>query len=355
MKLLMLGGTEFVGRAIAEAALARGWQVSVFHRGHHAPPAGATALHGDRADAEGLKALREGEWDAVVDTWSGAPAAVRDAARLLAGRARTYAYVSSRSVYAYPAPAGLDEEGPVVEASPDATDADDYAQAKRGGELAAVDAFGDRALLVRAGLILGPYENIGRLPWWLDRIARGGTVLAPGPRELALQYIDVRDLAQWTLDAVQGGLGGAYNLVSEPGTRHHGGAAGELRARHRLGCRAALDGAAGRARRRYRALVGAAGLAAGGRGARHHVRRRCLQGPCRRPALPSCRRDGGRYLGLAAEHRRSGAATPGPPGGRPRPGEGGGGAAGHDELTRAARAVCTARAAETFVARAAEA
>ncbi|MFG2893770.1 NAD-dependent epimerase/dehydratase family protein [Streptomyces sp. NPDC048248] len=217
MKLLMLGGTEFVGRAIAEAALARGWQVSVFHRGHHAPPAGATALHGDRADAEGLKALREGEWDAVVDTWSGAPAAVRDAARLLAGRVRTYAYVSSRSVYAYPAPAGLDEEGPVVEASPDATDADDYAQAKRGGELAAVDAFGDRALLVRAGLILGPYENIGRLPWWLDRIARGGTVLAPGPRELALQYIDVRDLAQWTLDAVQGGIGGAYNLVSEPG------------------------------------------------------------------------------------------------------------------------------------------
>ncbi|MFH8571803.1 NAD-dependent epimerase/dehydratase family protein [Streptomyces sp. NPDC017993] len=217
MKLLMLGGTEFVGRAIAEAALARGWQVSVFHRGHHAPPAGVTALHGDRADAEGLKALREGEWDAVVDTWSGAPAAVRDAARLLAGRVRTYAYVSSRSVYAYPAPAGLDEEGPVVVASPDATDADDYAQAKRGGELAAVDVFGDRALLVRAGLILGPYENIGRLPWWLDRMARGGTVLAPGPRELPLQYIDARDLAQWTLDAVQGGLGGAYNLVSEPG------------------------------------------------------------------------------------------------------------------------------------------
>ncbi|MFJ9411703.1 NAD-dependent epimerase/dehydratase family protein [Streptomyces sp. NPDC101393] len=217
MRLLILGGTEFVGRAVTEAALARGWQVTVFHRGHHSPPAGAAALHGDRGDAAGLAALEGGAWDAVVDTWSGAPTAVRDAARLLAGRAGGYAYVSSRSVYTYPAPAGLDATGPVVAGSPDDGDADDYARAKRGGELAAVDAFGDRALLVRAGLILGPYENIGRLPWWLGRIARGGPVLAPGPRELELQYIDARDLAEWTLDALQGGLGGAYDLVSEPG------------------------------------------------------------------------------------------------------------------------------------------
>ncbi|MGP8299987.1 NAD-dependent epimerase/dehydratase family protein [Streptomyces inhibens] len=217
MRLLMLGGTEFVGRAVTEAALARGWQVTVFHRGNHAPPEGATALHGDRTDAEGLAVLEQGEWDAVVDTWTGAPSAVRDSARLLAGRARTYAYVSSRSVYEYPAAYGIDEEGPLVAGSADDTEWEDYAAAKRGGELAAIDAFGDRALLVRAGLILGPYENIGRLPWWLGRIARGGPVLAPGPRELGLQYVDARDLAEWTLDAVQAGLGGAYNLVSEAG------------------------------------------------------------------------------------------------------------------------------------------
>ncbi|MFB6440701.1 NAD-dependent epimerase/dehydratase family protein [Streptomyces sp. NPDC056411] len=217
MRLLMLGGTEFVGRAVTEAALARGWQVTVFHRGHHAPPQGATALHGDRGDAAGLAALKEGEWDAVVDTWSGAPSAVRDAARLLAGRARTYAYVSSRSVYAYPAAYGLDENGPLVDGSADSTDGADYAAAKRGGELAAVEAFGERALLVRAGLIIGPYENIGRLPWWLGRIARGGPVLAPGPRETALQYIDVRDLAEWLLDALTAGLGGAYNMLSGVG------------------------------------------------------------------------------------------------------------------------------------------
>ncbi|MGY4991195.1 NAD-dependent epimerase/dehydratase family protein [Streptomyces nigrescens] len=217
MKLLMLGGTEFVGRAVTEAAMARGWQVTVFHRGKHAAPEGVTSLYGDRGDAAGLAALEEGEWDAVVDTWSGAPSAVRATARLLAGRVGRYAYVSSGSVYASPPSAPYGERAPLVTGSPDATDAEDYAQAKRGGELAATEAFGDRALLLRAGLVLGPYENIGRLPWWLGRIARGGPVLAPGPRELALQYIDVRDLAVWTLDALEAGLGGAYNLVSEAG------------------------------------------------------------------------------------------------------------------------------------------
>jgi 2'-hydroxyisoflavone reductase len=217
MRLLMLGGTEFVGRAVTEEALARGWQVTVFHRGRHAPPPGVTALRGDRTAPGGLTALEHGTWDAVVDTWSGAPSAVHDTAQLLADRVRTYAYVSSRSVHPYPAPAGLAEDGPLVEASPDDGDDTDYARAKRGGELAALSAFGDRALLARAGLILGPYENVGRLPWWLTRIARGGPVLAPGPRDLPLQYIDARDLATWLLDAAERGLGGPYNLVSPPG------------------------------------------------------------------------------------------------------------------------------------------
>jgi 2'-hydroxyisoflavone reductase len=218
MRLLMLGGTEFVGRAVTEAALARGWRVGVFHRGRHEPPAGVEVLHGDRTAEGGLAALAHGEWDAVVDTWSGAPRAVRDAARLLAGegRAGQYVYISSRSVYAEPFAAGLDETAPLVEASAGDADAG-YARAKRGGELAAGEAFGERALLVRAGLILGPRENIGRLPWWLLRMARGGAVPAPGPRELAVQYIDVRDLAEWVLDATARGLSGPYNLVSPPG------------------------------------------------------------------------------------------------------------------------------------------
>jgi nucleoside-diphosphate-sugar epimerase len=213
----MLGGTEFVGRAVTEEALARDWQVTVFHRGRHDPPKGVSVLHGDRAAEDGLSALGAGEWDAVVDTWSGAPSAVRDAARLLAGRAGRYVYVSSRSVYAFPTPAGQSEDGPVVDGSADDGGEVDYARLKRGGELAALDVFGERALLVRAGLIIGPYENIGRLPWWLSRMARGGPVLAPGPRDLALQYIDVRDLATWILDAAESGLSGPYDLVSPPG------------------------------------------------------------------------------------------------------------------------------------------
>jgi hypothetical protein len=126
-------------------------------------------------------------------------------------------YVSSRSVYAFPTPAGQSEDGPVVDGSADDGGEVDYARLKRGGELAALDVFGERALLVRAGLIIGPYENIGRLPWWLSRMARGGPVLAPGPRDLALQYIDVRDLATWILDAAESGLSGPYDLVSPPG------------------------------------------------------------------------------------------------------------------------------------------
>nr|WSY55457.1 NAD-dependent epimerase/dehydratase family protein [Streptomyces sp. NBC_00886] len=241
MRLLVLGGTEFAGRAVVEAGLGRGWDVTVLNRGRHEPPAGVRALHGDRTAPGGLAALADGEWDAVVDTWSAAPRAVHEAARLLADRVGRYVYVSSCSVYAWAPPAGYTEDAPLVEgAEPDA-DKTDYARDKRGGELAALGAFGqERSVFARAGLILGPYENIGRLPWWLGRIARGGPVLAPGPRELALQYVDVRDLAEWLLGAVERGLSGAYNLISPQGhatmgslldacVRVTGGAAAELR------------------------------------------------------------------------------------------------------------------------------
>ena len=218
MRLLVLGGTEFAGRAVVEAALGRGWDVTVFNRGRHEPPAGVRSLHGDRTAPDGLLALAEGEWDVVVDTWSAAPRAVRDTARLLAGRVGRYAYVSSCSVYAWPRAAGATEDAALVDGAAADAEQTDYARDKLGGELAVLDSFGTQgALLVRAGLILGPYENIGRLPWWLNRVARGGPVLAPGPRELPLQYVDVRDLAEWILGGVQRGLGGAYDLVSPPG------------------------------------------------------------------------------------------------------------------------------------------
>ncbi len=219
MRLLVLGGTHHVGRAVVETALARGDQVTTINRGVSGPPApGAQARHADRADPAALRAaLGVASWDAVIDTWSGAPAAVRQAAALLAGRVGHYGYVSSRSVYQWPISTGADESAPVVAGDPADTGSADYAAAKRGGELAAVEAFGDRALLARAGLVLGPYENVGRMPWWLGRLDRGGAVLAPGPRDRPLQYIDCRDLAAWLLTAADRGLGGAFNTVSKPG------------------------------------------------------------------------------------------------------------------------------------------
>ncbi|WP_033342558.1 NAD-dependent epimerase/dehydratase family protein [Catenuloplanes japonicus] len=211
MRLLVLGGTEFVGRAVVEAAVGRGWGVTVLNRGRNAAiPPGVVSLRGDRTVRDGLAALDGLSFDAVVDTWSWDPAVVAPPA-VSAG---WYAYISSRSVYQWPVAAGASESASLV---PPSTDISDYAGIKRAGELAAVEAFGDRALLVRAGLILGPHENIGRLPWWLTRIARGGDVLAPGPASLPLQYIDARDLANWTLSALEAGLGGPYNLVSPSG------------------------------------------------------------------------------------------------------------------------------------------
>jgi 2'-hydroxyisoflavone reductase len=223
MRLLMLGGTHHVGRAVVETALARGDDVTTLNRGTTGrDQPGVRALHADRTDRAALTAtlgaaLGAESWDAVIDTWSGAPRVVADAAALLAGRAGHYGYVSSRSVYRWPVPPGGDESAPVVDGDPASADDEDYAAAKRGGELAAVAAFGDRALLARAGLILGPYENVGRMPWWLRRLEQGGDVLAPGPPGRPLQYIDCRDLAAWMLSAAERGLGGAFNTVSRPG------------------------------------------------------------------------------------------------------------------------------------------
>ncbi|WP_433717043.1 NAD-dependent epimerase/dehydratase family protein [Actinoplanes sp. CA-051413] len=217
MKLLVLGGTGFVGPALIDEAQNRGHNVTVLNRGHQPPPPGTAGLTGDRLTPAGLTALTGGTWDLVVDTWSGRPSAVRDAARALDGRAGHYTYLSSRSVHADTDTPARTENDPLVDASPDSDDDGNYSAAKRGAELAAEQNFTGPVLHARAGLILGPRENIGRLPWWLNRLARGGPTLAPGPKDLKLQYIDARDLATWMLDAAEQGAAGPYNVVSPPG------------------------------------------------------------------------------------------------------------------------------------------
>ena len=215
-RVLILGGTDFVGRAFVDEALARGHDVTTLNRRARYRPEGVTALRGDRTQPGGLDALRGAAWDIVVDTWSWGPKAVTDAAALLSDRADRYVYVSSRSVYEAPG-AGADERDPLVAGDAGETGFDDYARAKAGGELGAVAGFGGRAVLLRAGLIIGPHENIGRLPWWLGRVARGGQVAAPGPAEAALQLVDARDLAAFGLSATSADLSGAYNIVGAPG------------------------------------------------------------------------------------------------------------------------------------------
>jgi nucleoside-diphosphate-sugar epimerase len=216
MRLLVLGGTGFVGGAVVAEALRRGWSVTMLNRGLHGTvPPGVSLVRGDRTRPDALDAL-DGDWDVVVDTWDGAPVAVLRSARALEGRTPYYIYVSSRSVYQEPVDLGIDETWPTVPAAADLADGS-YAELKAGGERAATEVFGDRALLARSGLILGPGEDIGRLPWWLGRIARGGPVLAPGPADLPLQYIDARDLAAWLLDQAGPRTGGPVNVVSRTG------------------------------------------------------------------------------------------------------------------------------------------
>lgn len=215
MRLLVLGGSGFVGRACAEEAVARGDEVTVLNRGRAPAPAGVDARVGDRTEPDGFAALGDERFDAVVDTWSGPPSVVRRAAEALADRVGHWTYVSSRSVYAFPAAAGADESAPLV-ALPDDLDAGDYAQVKRASEIA-VDEVTGGAQHLRAGLILGPHEDVGRLPWWLLRAARGGPMVAPGPADLPLQLVDARDLATFALDGAVAGRRGPVNVVSPSG------------------------------------------------------------------------------------------------------------------------------------------
>ena len=219
MRLLVLGGTHHVGRAFVEEGLVRGDKVTTLTTGRSGPPAeGAEARHADRLDPAAVAdALADDAWDAVVDTWSHAPVAVQTSARLLARRAGHYTYISSRSVYSWPLALGADESAPVVDGDPSSDDGSDYAAAKRGGELAVLEEFDGPSLHVRAGLVLGPYENVGRLPFWLNRIAAGGPVPCPGPFDRPLQYVDARDIARWVLDAASHGVSGPFNTVSRSG------------------------------------------------------------------------------------------------------------------------------------------
>ncbi len=226
----MLGGTRFVGRAVVDLALARGHAVTTFNRGRAGVDmAGVAVVRGDREDPGDLERLAAGgPWDAVVDCSGYVPAVVAAAARALVGRAERYVFVSTVSVYAGWPVEPLTETSPLLACPADAGadyGADDpsgsptqYGIQKAGCERAVHLVWPtDAALIVRPGVILGPHESVGRLPWWLSRIAVGGRVLAPGDPSRVIQPIDVRDVAGFVLDAVEAGRAGVFNLTAPVG------------------------------------------------------------------------------------------------------------------------------------------
>lgn len=218
----MLGGTAWLGREIAARAVAGGADVTCVARGTSgAAPQGARFVALDRAapgafsDPSAAAALA-GEWDEVVEiAWD--PAVTDPTLAALADRAAHWTLVSTISVYADEATPGQDESAALVAPLDDGVPAspEAYGAAKVSVERSAGARLGDRLLVVRPGLIVGPGDGSGRFGYWPARFARGGRVLAPDPTDRVVQVIDVADLAAYVVDAGATGLGGAVNAVGE--------------------------------------------------------------------------------------------------------------------------------------------
>ena len=213
MRLLVLGGTRFVGRAIVEEALEFGHKVTIFNRGQSNSNLfpDVERVVGDRDG--GLGALSGRTWDAVVDTCGYVPRLVRDSAEILKDCVDHYTFISSISVFSRFDMPGLDERSPLATLSDESTEEvndETYGPLKRLCEKELEAALPGRSLLVRPGLIVGPHDESDRLTYWVWRVSQGGEVLAPGHSDSPMQFIDVRDLAHWTLQATDERLTGPF-------------------------------------------------------------------------------------------------------------------------------------------------
>jgi 2'-hydroxyisoflavone reductase len=218
MHLLILGGTQFLGRYLVQTALFRGHQITIFNRGKTNPELfpEIEKLTGDRNGD--LKALEGRRWDAVVDTCGFVSEQVHDAAGMLANFVEHYTFISSISVYRDFCRIGQDESAPLAQlpngTDEDANDASSYGARKALCELAAEGAMPGRVLSIRPGIIVGPHDTTGRFIYWGRRASRGGEILSPGRPDAALQLIDVRDLALWTIRMIENRRVGSYNASS---------------------------------------------------------------------------------------------------------------------------------------------
>lgn len=216
MKLLIIGGTKFLGRYLVESALARNHEITLFNRGRTNPELFPDVEHlqGDRH--KDLDVLRNRKWDACVDTCGYSPNAVRATTEILADSINHYTFISSQSVYADYSQPDQDEDAPLQTTNEDLNDEtnlDTYGARKAACERAAEDVMPNRVLSIRAGLIVGPHDYIDRFLYWVRRVAQGGEVLAPATPEKPVQLIDVRDLADWNIRMIEEGRTGVYNAA----------------------------------------------------------------------------------------------------------------------------------------------
>lgn len=216
MKLLLLGGTAFLGRHLVDAAQARGHEVTLFNRGQRNPDLypELEKLRGDREND--LTALQGRRFDAVIDTCGYVPRVVRASAELLADAVDHYTFISTISVFADVSKPGVDESGAVGKLEDETTEEvtnESYGPLKALCEQAAEQAMPGRVLVIRPGLIVGPYDPTDRFTYWPHRVAQGGEVLAPGRPEHGVQFIDARDLAEWTVRMVEAKQTGVYNAT----------------------------------------------------------------------------------------------------------------------------------------------
>jgi 2'-hydroxyisoflavone reductase len=218
VRVLVLGGTLFVGRHVVELLLARGHDVTIFHRGQRGRelfPDIARVLGDRKTDLDLLPA--GATWDVVLDTCTSLPDYVATSVGALRERTQRYVYISSISVYDA-ARSTVDESTPTLELAPgasrDEVTGENYGALKVLCERAVLDAFGaDRALIVRPGLIVGPHDQTDRFTYWPLRFARGGDIAVPADLDAPVQFIDVRDLAEFIADALERGLTGVVNTV----------------------------------------------------------------------------------------------------------------------------------------------
>ncbi|MBK5259243.1 MAG: NAD-dependent epimerase/dehydratase family protein [Thermoanaerobaculia bacterium] len=217
LSILILGGTGFIGPSQVRYALARGHKVTVFNRGKTNPgtlPAGVEQLIGDRND--NLKALEGRKWDAVIDNPSTLPRWVRDAAQLLKDSANQYVFISTISVYADHSKPYMDETADTAKLADPTVEqvtGESYGGLKALAEKEAEKAFPGRTTIVRPGLIVGAGDNSDRFSYWPLRIARGGEVLAPGSPDDPVQFIDARDLGEWTIRLLEQRAYGTFNAI----------------------------------------------------------------------------------------------------------------------------------------------